>query len=308
MKRILEFKVFETLNGLTEEQKFWLDKCTSGSWSVGIDGRVDVDGDFNCSYEGLYDFKGVRFGRVSGDFICRNNKLDSLEGAPEEVGGDFYCRINTIKSLVGSPKTIGGDFICSSNQIDSLDGAPETVGGDFYCSYNYLKNLVGSPREIRGVFSCTRNNLKSLVGAPEKVGSDFFCKSNSLETLEGSPKEVGGDFYCDENPLESLEGAPKTIGGEFRSGSFRILPGEWGFPSWIKVLEEGSYESKRLISTLISPEALNKRLSTNPEETMVALKGVWNSPAFAKTRSQLRIPRGYEDEMDLLGDLDDIGL
>jgi hypothetical protein len=74
------------------------------------------------------------------------------------------------------------------------------------------------------------------------------------------------------------------------------------------VLEEGSLEAQKLISTLISSEALNKRLEESPERTMVALKAVWNSSEFAKIRSQLRIPKGYEDEMDLLGDLDDIGL
>jgi hypothetical protein len=41
---------------------------------------------------------------------------------------------------------------------------------------------------------------------------------------------------------------------------------------------------------------------------MVSLKSVWNSPVFAKIRSELKIPKGYEDEMDLMGDLDDIGL
>jgi hypothetical protein len=74
------------------------------------------------------------------------------------------------------------------------------------------------------------------------------------------------------------------------------------------VLEEGEPKAQKLIATLISPEALNKRLRESPERTMVFLKGIWNSPEFAKTRSQLRIPKGYEDEMDLLGDLDDIGL
>jgi hypothetical protein len=74
------------------------------------------------------------------------------------------------------------------------------------------------------------------------------------------------------------------------------------------VLEEGTPEAQKLISTLISPEALNKRLEESPEQTMIFLKGIWNSPEFAKTRSQLMIPKGYEDEMDLLGSLGDVGL
>ena len=224
MRRILEFKAFESLNGLSEEQKGWLDKCTRGSWSVGGDGKVDVQGDFDCPQQDLEGFKGVRFGRVSGYFLCGGNKLMELEGAPETVGGGFYC---------------------SNNKLTSLEGAPKVVGGDFYCGYNRLT---------------------------------------------------------------TLEGAPETIGGEFSSDSIKIPKGQWGISGWLKVLEKGSPKDKKLIATLITPEALNKRLKESPERTMVALKSVWNSSEFSKTRSQLRIPKGYEDEMDLLGDLDDIGL
>jgi hypothetical protein len=245
MKRILEFKEFESLNGLSEVQKVWLDKCTRGSWSVGADGKVNVEGDFVCSQQDLVGFKGVRFGRVSGGFSCSNNRLETLEGAPETVGGDFYC---------------------GNNRLETLEGAPETVDGGFYCS---------------------NNRLETLEGAPETVGEDFYCRDNSLITLEGAPGIIGGDFY---------------------SGSILIPKGQWGLSGWLKVLEEGEPEAQKLIATLISPEALNKRLEESPERTMVALKSVWNSPEFAKTRSQLRIPKGYEDEMDLLGDLDDIGL
>jgi hypothetical protein len=32
--------------------------------------------------------------KVSGDFVCSQNKLQSLEGCPEVVGGDFFCSNN----------------------------------------------------------------------------------------------------------------------------------------------------------------------------------------------------------------------
>jgi hypothetical protein len=245
MRRLLEFKEFESLSGLTEEQKVWLDEFTRGSWSIGPDGKVNVEGDFICSQQDLVGFKEVSFGRVSGSFWCNNNRLTTLKGAPEVVGRNFSCY---------------------NNRLTTLEGAPESVGGGFWC-YN--------------------NNLTTLKGAPESVGDDFFCYDNNLTTLEG---------------------APETIGGEFSSDSIKIPKGQWGLSGWLKVLEKGTPEAQKLIATLISPEALNKRLRESPERTMVALKSVWNSPEFAKTRSQLMIPKGYEDEMDLLGDLDDIGL
>jgi hypothetical protein len=224
MKKILEFKAFESLNGLTEVQKAWLDECTEGSWTVGGDGRVDVHGNFDCSYQNLEGFKGVKFGRVSEDFWCYENRLETLEGAPETVGRRFSCH------------------------------------------------------------------------------------DNALTTLEGAPETVGGGFYCHDNGLTTLEGAPEIIVGEFYSDSIEIPKGQWGLSSWLKVLEKGKPEAQKLIATLVSPEALNKRLEESPEKTMVALKAVWNSPEFAKIRSELKIPKGYEDEMDLLGDLDVIGL
>ena len=245
MRRILEFKAFESLSGLTEVQKVWLDKCTRGSWSIGEDGKVNVEGDFICSQQDLVGFKGVRFGRVSGNFFCDRNRLTTLEGAPKAVGRSFYCRINTLETLEGAPKEVAGDFICNDN---------------------------------------------------------------NLTTLEGAPKVVGKDFHCHKNRLTSLEGAPEIIGGDFYSGSILITKGQWGLSGWMKALEEGTPAAQKLIETLISPEALNKRLKESPETTMVFLKSHWNSPEFAKIRSQLKIPKGYEDEMDLLGDLDDIGL
>jgi hypothetical protein len=266
MKRILEFKAFESLSGLSEDQNGWIVKCTRGIWSVGGDGKVNVKGSFDCSRQNLMDFKGVRFGRVSGNFYCYDNALTSLEGAPETVGGSFYCENNDLTTLEGAPETVGWNFYCYDNGLETLDGAPETVGGD------------------------------------------FSCRDNSLTTLEGAPETVGGDFYCRDNALTSLEGAPQTVGRNFLSDRITIPAGRWGLSGWLEVLEEGTPEAQKMISTLISPEFLNKRLEESPEKAMVALKGVWNSPTFAKIRSELKIPKGYEDEMDLLVDLDDIGL
>ncbi len=106
---------------LNKKQIGFLNKCTKGKWTLNEEtGLVDIEGDFNCSRvygESLTDFKGVKFGVVTGDFRCSNNSLTSLEGAPQEVGGDFICRINKITSLVGAPRKIGRDFYCENNPI-----------------------------------------------------------------------------------------------------------------------------------------------------------------------------------------------
>ena len=81
----------------------------------------------------------IRFGTVGGYFNCENNKLTSLEGAPEKVGISFNCSFNLLTSLKGSPKVVGNNFYCYCNKLTSLEGAPEKVGGDFYCYANEVK-------------------------------------------------------------------------------------------------------------------------------------------------------------------------
>ena len=144
MRHIKEFnQLFENTQELTQEQKDWLDKCTKGTYSFNPKtGLVDVDESFNCSRQGLTDFKGVRFGYVSGSFICFSNRLTSLEGAPRRVKEYFNCGNNQLTSLDGAPQSVGGSFDCSNNFLISLEGAPQKVGGEFYFFKNPISNEI----------------------------------------------------------------------------------------------------------------------------------------------------------------------
>ena len=144
MRHIKEFgQLFENTRELTLEQKDWLDKCTKGTYSFNPKtGLVDVDESFNCSRQGLTDFKGVRFGYVSGSFICFSNRLTSLEGAPRRVKEYFNCGNNQLTSLDGAPQSVGGSFDCSNNFLISLEGAPQKVGGEFYFFKNPISNEI----------------------------------------------------------------------------------------------------------------------------------------------------------------------
>ena len=140
-------QLFESHQDLTQEQRDWLDECTEGKWQVNPQtGLVDIEGNFKCFRQGLTDFKGVRFGNVSGDFDCYSNKLTSLEGSPQSVGRDFYCSRNQLTSLKGAPQSVGKDFDCSGNSLTSLEGAPLSVGGYIECFENPI-----SGRAIEGV-------------------------------------------------------------------------------------------------------------------------------------------------------------
>ena len=271
-RRILSFSLFETAQAaaaseLSLEQKEFLNECTRGTWTYNpATGLVDVVGDFDCSSQKLQDLKGIRFGQVSMDFFCKDNKLRSLEGAPREVGGDFLC------------------------------------------SYNKLTSLEGAPQEIRGNFVCYGNSLTSLKGAPQKVSGSFYCTNNKLTSLEGAPQEVGGELFCDQNEFTSLEGAPEEVGGKFSCDAFGLGEKEWNLEGFLKVQREGKRKAQRLIMTLLTPEFLNREIQKDPAGTIIKLKHIWNDEIFQDIKSNLVLPKEFEDEADLVGDLGGIGL
>jgi hypothetical protein len=205
---------------------------------------------------------------------------------------------------------VNGDFDCSEKGLKTLRGIKfGKVGGDFDCQDNNLTSLEGAPQKVGGSFSCSSNNLTSLEGAPQEVGGNFKCSSNNLTSLEGAPQEVGGDFSCWENNLTSLEGAPQEVGGYFGCNAFKLEKGQWNPKGWLKVLKEGNLEAQKLILTILSPfpEVLNKEIQQDPAGMAMKLKVVWNDKSFRETRDQLVWPKGYQDQADLVGDLDDIG-
>jgi hypothetical protein len=151
MRYLRDYKLFERRGGLTDEQREFLDKNTRGTWSVNSEGLVDVEGSFYCYSQGLEDFSGIRFGKVSGNFWCGGNQLRTLDGSPREVGGNFSCFVNQLRTLEGSPRVVGGRFYCWENPLISLEGAPEVIKGYFcfkntYFSYNLQSFLSGIGR------------------------------------------------------------------------------------------------------------------------------------------------------------------
>ena len=160
---------------LTKKQINWLNKCTKetyrftkGTWALNPKtGLVDVYGSFDCSEQGLSDFKGVKFGVVRDDFWCDNNRLTSLVGAPQEVGGIFCCSDNLLASLVGAPLKVDGSFWCCYNLLISLEGAPLKLGGNYwrlYCTSNPV-----SGKTLKNIFS------------KMKKGDSFWVAATSLK-------------------------------------------------------------------------------------------------------------------------------
>lgn len=164
MRHLQTYRVFETAQVLTDEQKEFLDQHTKGTWSLNSEtGKVDIDGGFICFGEKLEDFKGISFGKVSRDFYCSSNMLQSLVGAPETVGGHFYCDTNSLQTLEGAPRTVGGNFNCENNSLQSLEGAPRTVGGNFYSDGIEISKGRWSQETLVEIFTTGTLEQKQLV-------------------------------------------------------------------------------------------------------------------------------------------------
>jgi hypothetical protein len=68
----------------------------------------------------------IPFGIISDNFICADNKLQTLENAPISVGtkskGMFNCANNDLTTLEHMPKNVTGWVSCVSNPLESLKG------------------------------------------------------------------------------------------------------------------------------------------------------------------------------------------
>ena len=192
MRHIKPYQVFESSAtapaALTEEQIEWLDKCAAGRWKLNPQtGLVDINGGFNCSGQNLQDFKGVRFGKVSGDFYCYENQLTSLVGAPQSVGGNFDCRSNQLTTLVGAPQSVDGSFWCHANQLTTLEGAPKTVGRDFWCGDNPVTK--STLKAIFALMKSGKSYQKALEERWPKMGDvDRVLMYKEMPSL--SPEDI----------------------------------------------------------------------------------------------------------------------
>ena len=117
---------------------------------------------------------------LTGNFICSDNKLKTLNHGPEKVDGAYACHYNQLTDLVGCASYIGGDFKCHNNKLKSLVGGPQTVTGEYTCGWNKLSDLVGCASHISEKLNFWGNEgLTSLIGIHKIIKScpnlEFDC-------------------------------------------------------------------------------------------------------------------------------------
>ncbi len=152
----------------------WLKSHNVENYKITEDGFIDVDGEVRLDNMRMPRLPGpVKFGTVSGDFICSSTGLTTLRGCPREVGtnefgGDFMADYNNITSLEGGPRTTGGNYSCTGcDDLESLQHMAEKIGGSIFAQQlPKVKNLQGIHKIVRqcgGVFELTGTKLESHV-------------------------------------------------------------------------------------------------------------------------------------------------
>ena len=158
MKHLKTYRIFENQNKDNSKIVKELKKYDIIDYTINNDGTIDVDGDVDLSYKRLTKIP-LKFGKVTGNFYCNNNKLVNLSGCPQEVGIEFNCSVNLLKDLIGGPQEVVGDYYCYDNHLISLEGCSGDIGGDMFCYTNKLEMLDCSS-VINGDISCEDNGFK----------------------------------------------------------------------------------------------------------------------------------------------------
>jgi len=248
--------------------------------------RIQITGIYELTDEGLVDVKGCV--RLTG------NKIVKLPLKFGTVTGDFNCKENRLKTLKGSPKFVGGYFNCSDNELTTLMDGPDYVGGSYFCQMNSLSSLKGCPLEIIGRFNCAVNNLQSLLYGPKRVGKSYYAHHNRLKTLTGSSLFIGGTFNVAANLITNLEGCPDYIGQNFH------------FDRWLQSLYMASKNCHVGGIKIESLERIESGNSILPEVILGSQKQLPILFKYNKYLNSIWSKDGLNDEEQLLNFLLDV--
>ena len=296
-------------------------------------GRFDFSGNVELTPK-IFDIlkeNEAKIGVVGGEFTFRSSTQyqltkEDLEFFPTLVKKRIvisYVDCVGFSDLSFFPKGGSGISLFHVMGLKSMEGIRIKGGEDSTISIREcvdLESLGTSLPEVVGDFELVsqKNNLKikSMEGCPKMIRQDFLFRATGISSLEGGPEEVGRIYDVESNPrLTSLEHFPLDFEGRFRS---MIISCKFSLYDRIRIVEEGiavpggwqasEFEvypvQKEFVATSISPKVMQKLVDENPEKMAVSLKGVLKNPRF----KELKWPESLKREVDLLSDLEDVGL
>lgn len=158
------------------------DYTINDDYTVDVDGNVNIDFGKKFTGEDLLTKIPIKFGRVTGNFSCRYNKLKSLENSPTWIGGNFLASnqyYGSLISLKGSPEFVKyGYYVNDNDKLKSLEHAPRSV-----YSINFDHTAVDSfdylPEKYEKIsfINTPLSNIASFFpGFKERSKSDEYTK------------------------------------------------------------------------------------------------------------------------------------
>jgi hypothetical protein len=310
-------------------------------------GKLDVSGVVNIedweTWENLRE-EGIQFGSV-GEFTLRGYVPFSYSGSkvmtrkdqdmlPTEVKGSF--KISSVVFGIGPdfsklPEFKGFTYIYNIQGpgLKSLKGMKLKNGASLWikdCSM--LETVENNYPDYLESFIIGEGNtgnralakISSIASSPRTVDEFGFC-GTSIKNLKGCPEKIYKSIDVRNNPLlNSLEGMPEDFNGIILTDHFGC---RFSIEDRIEMLVSGSvYERMRGEKVPLTKEGMNLVISSfsggeegaaqaiqgmideNPEKMAVQLKGFSKYPIFKK----LIWPKNLQSEVDLLSDLEGIGL
>jgi hypothetical protein len=333
MKHIKNFRLFESA-GLNEEQTQFLNKFFRNRWSINPStGLIDVDRE-DLAFKFRFDHstpKGIKYGVFKGDFEFDNELTPvDLAGLPREVIGNFvFLCSKDIDSLKGLPEIVTGfvrirgysPLSTRTCSIGSLEGLPKKIGESFIFEGDKLDSLQGFHTNIRGKVSITINKNESLGFKVDKgkaylLSAWYWVGLMLTKYVYTDPKIMANTLSLGEaNELIKLFSTLYTL-DDFKRESEKkpqenpYLKSE-DFPKFLntfitRVFTKMDKKEKECFLPF-TLDNLTMLIEKDPEVMMIKLSGVWNHPDFADIKKKIAIPSRYEEEMDTLGDLSDLG-
>ena len=324
----------ETASDVSPELVTIFKRMTRGNTIKNSDtGRFDFSGNAELTPKifGILKENKAKIGVVGGEFSFRSSTQYQLTKEDLEFFPTLVKKTIGITSVdcIGFsdlslfPKGGSGIRLFHVMGLKSMEGIKIKGGEDSTISIREcvdLESLGTSLPEVVGDFELVsqKNNLKikSMEGCPKMIRQDFLFRATGISSLEGGPEEVGRIYDVESNPrLTSLEHFPLDFEGRFRS---MIISCRFSLYDRIRIVEEGIAVSdgwsvsefevspfqKEFVATSISPKIMQKLVDENPEKMAVSLKGVLKNPRF----KELKWPESLKGEVDLLSDLEDVGL
>ena len=108
-------KLFEQYNEYSQV-KDWLNSMRISNYTINADLTVDVNGSVELNKKGLSEIP-IQFNKVSGYFVCSENRLTTLKGCPKYVGNFFACNDNGLTTLQYAPQEVDSTIFTSVNPL-----------------------------------------------------------------------------------------------------------------------------------------------------------------------------------------------